>query len=144
MNKTPPCQVVRELLLEKKEHTVAGTSMRPFLKHGQKVTLSDYATKLVIGHVYVFIYNSKLVLHRLVTLHGNFAFFMGDNSYYLEKVPYSAIIAHYECAYRNYRLAIINFLNKVCYSFEKNRIIFKVSQRIRIKCITLLLWRGKQ
>ena len=141
MIKMPSCQVIREFLLEKNEHMVAGTSMRPFLNHGQKVIISHHTTKLIPGHLYVFIYRHRLVMHRLVALQGQFAFFMGDHSRNLEKVPFSAIVAKYEGSYQYFRLAIINLLNRWCYALENKQAAFMLAQNIRIKCVALIFWR---
>jgi len=135
--------VVQEFLLSVNEHRVVGDSMRPSVHHGQKIALSKIGAEFIIGHIYIFIYNDRLLMHRLIAMHGQCAYFMGDHSLIVEKVPYSAIIAEYNANYPHSLLPIINFINTVCFIVGKKRGAVTIVQMMRICCI-MLLCRGNK
>jgi hypothetical protein len=130
--------IIQEFLFSVDEHRATGDSMRPSVHNGQKIVLSPLSTEFIIGHIYIFIYNDRLLMHRLIGLHGLDAFFMGDHSSAVEKVSRSAIVAEYDTNYRHYLLPIINFINTVCFIVGKKRGAVKIIQMIRIGCIMLL------
>ena len=139
MSKILSNSVIQEFLFEKKEHIVSGSSMQPLLCHGQKVLLSPCKDKLNIGHIYVFLFNGKLLMHRLITLKQNMAVFMGDYSFRVEKIHRKAIVAKLEYNHCFSLLALIRFINIVCYSIGRCKKFFWVAQKIRITCIALIL-----
>jgi hypothetical protein len=130
--------VIQEFLLSINEHQVTGDSMRPSVHHGQKIALCPLSAEFIIGHIYIFIYNDRLLMHRLIALHGHEAFFMGDHSFAVEKVHLSAIMAEYNTNYRYPQMPIINFINTICFLLGRNRGTWKVVQMARIGCIMLL------
>jgi hypothetical protein len=131
--------VVREFLVERRDHCVEGNSMRPSLSNGQRIMLSPITAPLTIGHFYIFSFNNRLVLHRLVALNGTSAFFMGDHSMSVEEAPISSIIAEYDNAYHYPKLAIISFINTVCFFLGRKQGDFHFIQIMRMWSIKALL-----
>jgi len=68
-----------DLLLLCGAHKAVGDSMIPLLAHGQDVDFEPCDKHLKIGNCYVFSWQGRNVLHRLVYVNKNHAFFMGDN-----------------------------------------------------------------
>jgi Peptidase S24-like len=73
--------------------TVKGDSMTPYLLHGQEISVSPYGKLLVPGRCYLFYYQGKHVLHRLVFYTRRQAFFLSDNGVWVEKVAREMIFA---------------------------------------------------
>jgi signal peptidase I len=134
--------VVKEFLLSTNDHRVAGGSMRPTVHHGQKIALSPLSTNFIIGHIYIFIYNGRLLMHRLIAMQGQCAYFMGDHSFVVEKIPVTAVVAEYETNNHFPLLPIINFINTLCFLLGRKRGAWKIVQMVRIGC-SMLLCRGR-
>ena len=134
-------EVIREFLLASTELRANGNSMLPSVRHGQILTLCPVGAEFFIGHIYIFIYDGRLLMHRLVAVQGNEAIFMGDHSSGMERVHQSAIIAKFDANYRFLPLSLINFLNMVCLAAGKRRTIAGMVNVIRIWGMKLLCRR---
>jgi hypothetical protein len=112
--------------------------MRPSLDHDQTVMLLPVDKALVVGHIYVFLYFGKLLMHRLVAVRKHRAIFMGDHSTRMEEVDRSAIVAALECKYTRVALPLINLLNRLCCYASEFRFLFAVLQKVRVHSLLLI------
>lgn len=73
--------------------TVKGTSMSPTFENGKTVvTITKYTGELKKNDVYLYKYENKILLHRLVKVKNNHFIFLGDSLYQKEYVSESDII----------------------------------------------------
>ncbi len=120
--------------------TIKGHSMEPLFKDKEKLPLRP-ASDLFLrpGFCYLFRFNGKLFIHRMVKLYETCAIFMGDNSIDMETVPRRQIIGIIEAkATPSRKEAIISYINAV---FYHTRIISSRSAllgNLRVKIITRL------
>jgi len=135
MNKIPHYKIAKEFLFENNDHAIVGSSMNPMLKNGQKIEIAPVNCPLVIGHVYIFSLEGKLIMHRLIDIHGETAIFMGDFSFAIEKVPVNQVIGALRCQYHAFSLLLINAINRVCYKACRLKRLHGIVQSFRITVI---------
>lgn len=72
---------------------VTGKSMWPFFKDRKTVVTLTKVKDIKKGEVYLFIYNSSYVLHRLVKIKKDVLIFRGDGNVIKEEVTRSKVLA---------------------------------------------------
>lgn len=92
---------VEERLREGDRVTIVlrGTSMRPTLDEGDKVTLAPLDGDPSVGDVVLFRYGGRHVLHRIIAIDGDRCTMQGDNSYGTEQALRADIVARLVAAH---------------------------------------------
>ena len=93
--------------------TVEGQSMSPFLPSGLHVRLKPPRLPLRPGGCYAFMYNKRLVVHRLVTLRGRVALFAGDRARRYEKADVESVVGELDCRNQWVRSRVIAMTNRI-------------------------------
>lgn len=61
--------------------TISGTSMEPFIKHGESVVLSPISMQdIKLGDIILGLYNNSYVFHRVIWRSKKCVFLVGDNN----------------------------------------------------------------
>ena len=98
MNNQTILTLLKFQLMNKKsvEITVAGSSMNPVLKDGDRIRI-EHRDSYAIGDILVFSYkNQELLVHRLLQIKEGKYFCKGDNSMRLEDIAEDQILAAVE------------------------------------------------
>ncbi len=131
-------KLVKHILFDGKNDcsiTVKGYSMWPLYTNGTTVVVTQSKHSLKKGQCYLFIYKNQLLLHRLINIIKNNAFFIGDYSQKVEIVQLNAIIG--EAKYQqNWRILFLFRLINWIY-IKENKVRFK-KERFRNKLNSLL------
>jgi signal peptidase I len=109
-------EALRQGLIEESpaEFTIAGTSMVPYLRQGDRVRLKPCDPRsLQGGHCYAFREGAGLVLHRYVATHGEYAILIGDNMLVPQVVPLSNIIGELTGSAAQSRVRSIQMVNRL-------------------------------
>ncbi len=92
---------VEERLREGERVTIVlrGTSMRPTLCEGDKITVAPLETDPQVGDVVLFRYAGWHLLHRVIAIEGDLYTMQGDNCYGTETAPRRDIVARLVAAH---------------------------------------------
>ncbi|MFP4418696.1 MAG: helix-turn-helix transcriptional regulator [Chitinispirillaceae bacterium] len=77
------------------QFTLSGHSMHPTIKNNQVISVQCLSLNIKVGKIYVFLYDNRLICHRLVKKFNNRAVLCGDNCFHTEEVPVNSIIGVY-------------------------------------------------
>ncbi len=93
---------VEERLREGERVTIVlrGTSMRPTLCEGDKITVAPLETEPQVGDVVLFRYAGHHLLHRVIAIEGDLYTMQGDNCYGTEQARRNDIVARLVAAHR--------------------------------------------
>lgn len=111
---------------------VTGHSMWPFFKDRKTVVTLSKVTKIKKGDVYLFIYNSSYVLHRLIKVKGDKLIFRGDGNVIKEEVMKPKVLAVVKSYHNKKEINTTKFSYKlrVClYRMLPRRITLKLFKR---------------
>lgn len=109
---------------------VKGTSMRPFLKNGDIVTLKKFDGNAKIGDVLFYRRDDmSFVLHRVRKIKNNKLYIVGDHQTPLEEVSYDKIIAT-TINYKKSNKDKIYNMKGIKYSLYKFIVKFKIIRYI--------------
>ena len=75
----------RKLKLDNGRITVGGSSMEKIIRDGDEVCI-EVTNEYKTGNVTLVVYNSKIVVHRIVKISKDFIYTKGDNCVDMEKV----------------------------------------------------------
>jgi hypothetical protein len=109
-------EALRQGLVEEPpaEFTIAGVSMAPFLRQGDRVRLKPCDPRsLQGGHCYAFREGAGLILHRYVATHGEYAILIGDNMLVPQVVPLGNIIGELAGSAVHSRVRSIQMVNRL-------------------------------
>lgn len=133
-SKSPPL-----FLASQEKFQAIGDSMMPYLTHGQEISVSPCGKRLVPGQCYLFYHQGRLMLHRLVFFTRHWAFFLGDNGVWVEKVPRNMVFAELDHADDVLALCLIAVTNLVYCFLVKIGLYSDVLGTIRRKWLGLWL-----
>ncbi len=115
---------------------LSGHSMHPTITHNQIISIRCRPSHLQTGRIYVFLYNNRLVCHRLVKVSKNRAFFSGDNCSHIEEVDTDAVIGIYpriEPFFVSFGIHLCNILTIV----TGKKIFYRIKRKITRRRIYL-------
>lgn len=120
---------------------IIGDSMEPFLKEGDTISIQKVES-MKIGKCYVFRYNNKLTLHRLVYKTSESFYFIGDNSSKFESVDRTQIYGVYNEDNRKLlvfiSIILVNWLLFICQNVS-NPTITRYFCKIRRKIFRIIV-----
>ncbi len=93
--------------------TVEGRSMSPFLPPGVRVRLKPPRMPLRPGECYAFMYEKRLVVHRLVALRDREAIFAGDRGRRYEKADVESVVGELDCRTQWVRSRVVAMTNRI-------------------------------
>jgi len=97
----------------KKIFTVQGTSMRPTLHSGEKIAAVCPPEKIRFGYCYIFLFQRKVYIHRLVKKVNDKYFFIGDNSALVHEITELEFIGEIQIKEGAISAQLIRFINLI-------------------------------
>lgn len=70
---------------------VSGNSMEPLIRDGDTIRIA-YFPNYVVGDVVVFVYDCKILVHRILKIDNGRIYCKGDNSFRLERISSDEIL----------------------------------------------------
>ncbi len=131
-------ELVKSLLFEGAAATlpVYGNSMRPLFRHDQVVTVLPLpGTRLKRGMCCVYFHQNHLIMHRLIHHSKKDTFFIGDNTWWIDKVAPDKIVGYVPVQNHPVNDMLIIAINFIFYPF-RNSVLFTM-RNYSIK----LLWK---
>jgi hypothetical protein len=122
---------------------VSGTSMLPILRHGDMVQIRQVplSEKVREGHVYAFVNNGSLILHRIHRCKKNMLLALGDNMLNPHSVSRRDILGELVSPrLRNHETAAV-IINRLFLLFPRHCLFFRL-RRKTLRYI-LLTWKQK-